>query len=358
VQTSPPTDAVTAGKAYRSSWVDASQRAIERLPWAPWLTYLAAYLVLAAAETGLKWTSGTYPAGTVVPFHLVVAGSGVYAYALLHHLDHVASRALDAFKPALNASTEVEDAARRMLTTMPFGPTTVAAVVGLSVGLAQRFGVATPNLAGIGFATSGPGFVLEFAFLVLQWTGLGVVVYHVFRQFRTIDTLYREHAIVRLYDPRPLYAFSQLSSRTALGMALVAYAWIATYPRASAGASAQVFVAMMATLVVLAAITFVWPLWGAHQRLVAEKQQRMASAHARYDAVSKRLAERIETGDPAAIESAHRAAATLTAEVALLEKASTWPWPTSTLRGFLTAVLLPLVVWTAQTVLGRWLASP
>jgi len=45
------------------------------------------------------------------------------------------------------------------------------------------------------------------------------------------------------------------------------------------------------------------------------------------------------------------ALAGLSAERALLEKASTWPWHGSTLRGLMTAVLLPLVVWGSQQAL-------
>ncbi len=39
----------------------------------------------------------------------------------------------------------------------------------------------------------------------------------------------------------------------------------------------------------------------------------------------------------------------------MLEKMPTWPWQASTLRGLMTAVLLPLFLWLSQRLLERLL---
>lgn len=109
----------------------------------------------------------------------------------------------------------------------------------------------------------------------------------------------------------------------------------------------------MALLALLATMTFIWPLWGVHQRLEAQKQRRIAEINERLESVLRKQHARMEAEDHAAVDGGYKAITSLSAELALVEKVSTWPWPTGTLRGFLTAVFLPLFLWAAQLLLGR-----
>lgn len=346
------------GGTYASSWVDVLQAAVVRLPWTPWVTYLTVFLVLAGIETVLKWSTGVYPAGTFFPWHVVGSGTGVYALALMHYLDDVADEALDAFRPVMTATEAEVEAVRASLTTMPAAPVVLATLVGALVGVAQRALVSSHNLEGIGYATGGPVFVYEYTLMLWVFVGLAVLVYHTFRQLRLVDVLYRECAMVRLFDPAPLYAFSRVAARTALGVVFIAYLWFVTYPRSTAGSSTLVFVIVMVVLAVLAIVTYVWPLWGAHQRLEAEKLRRKTDTHARIDFVLEQQRARIAAEDHTALQGGNHAMASLSAELGLLDKASTWPWQAGALRSFLTAVMLPLMVWLVQQVLSRWLPVP
>ena len=47
----------------------------------------------------------------------------------------------------------------------------------------------------------------------------------------------------------------------------------------------------------------------------------------------------------------------LAEELRIIQGASTWPWSPTTLRAFLTAVLLPMFLWATQQVLSRTLLS-
>lgn len=194
--------------------------------------------------------------------------------------------------------------------------------------------------------------------MLLVFTGLGVLTYHTIRQLRLIDFLYRECAMVRLFDPAPLYAFSRVTARTALGLAFAAYAWLITYPRSTAGQSASVFFVILVILALLAVTTFALPLWGAHQRLEAAKLRRKTDAHARIDEVLTHQRKRFVDDDHAGLQGGSHAMASLTAELTLLEKASTWPWETGAFRGFLTAIMLHLMVWVVEQLIGRWLLVP
>lgn len=345
-------------RSYTKSWVDALQDAIERLPWAPWLTYLAAFLLLAGLETGLKWSTGTYPVGTFHPWHVVGAGTGVYAFALVHYLDLVSGRALDTFRGVMRATDAEAEAVRRRLTTMPAWPAALASIGGIGLGVIQRVLVSSHNLPGIGYATSGPVYVFEYGLMVSVFLGIGILFYHSIRQLGLIDYLYRECALVRLFDPAPLYAFSRVTARTALGTVFAAYAWLVTYPRSTAGESTSVFAVVLIGLALLAMTTFALPLWGAHQRLEAEKLRRKAQAHQHVDEVLARQRAHFADDDHTGLQGGAHAMASLTAEIGLLEKASTWPWETGAFRGFLTAIMLPLLVWLAEQLIGRWLLVP
>lgn len=342
-------------RSYAKSWVDGLQDAIERLPWAPWLTYVVVFLALAGTETILKWSAGTYPVGTFHPWHVVGAGTGLYAFALMHYLDVVSGRALDTFRNVMDATDEDVAAVRARLTTMPAGPVYLATVIGVLVGVTQRVLVSSRNLEGIGYATSGPVYAFEYGLMLSVFVGLSILTYHTARQLRSIDFLYRECAMVRLFDPAPLYAFSRVTARTALGQVFAAYAWLVTYPRSTAGESASVLFVVLVILALLAVTTFALPLWGAHQRLEAEKLRRKTDAHAHIDRVLERQRQRVAEEDHAGLQGGSHAMASLTAELTLLEKASTWPWETAAFRGFLTAIMLPLVVWAVEQVIARWL---
>jgi hypothetical protein len=86
--------------------------------------------------------------------------------------------------------------------------------------------------------------------------------------------------------------------------------------------------------------------------------RRKTDAHAHIDEVLAKQRMRFERDDHAALQGGSFAMASLTAELTLLEKASTWPWETGSFRGFMTAIMLPLVVWVVEQLISRWLHVP
>lgn len=358
----PPVDtAAPLGQVhgFNRSWVDRLQDLVDRLPWSPWVTYAAGFLLVGCTVTVLKWIDGTYAAGTVFPFHFVIFGTGVAGLALMHHLDAVVGRALVALRPALTLGDEEVDAMHRRLTTMPAAGAAVAASFGVGFAAFQRLAIMAPHLGPFKYATHGPLVYLETVLILgLNWAVIGTFVYHGVRQLGLIDRLYRRHAVVDIFAPGPLYAFARFSSQNAIGVAVICYAWIATYPRDVGTSALSLLLVMVVVVLTVALLTFLWPLWGAHVRLMREREQRVLATHAKIRAVTRRLHGDVEAGDFAAMDGLSKAITGLTAELTLLEKASTWPWQASTLRGFLTAVLLPLLVWGSQQVLALAFLPP
>lgn len=55
------------------------------------------------------------------------------------------------------------------------------------------------------------------------------------------------------------------------------------------------------------------------------------------------------------MDDLNRALASLVIEREALAKISTWPWRPETLRGLLTLVALPILLWFVTALLGRFL---
>lgn len=338
--------------AYSPSWVDRFQDLVCSLPWAPWLTYAGAYLALVGTVTVLKWVDGAYPMGTVFPFHLVLFGTGVAGLGLMHHLDTAAGRALDALRPALALDDGEVAALRRGLTTMPAAGAAGAAALGVAFAVFQRTVVMAPHLGPLKYANEGALVYLETVLtLGFDWAVIGTFVYHGVRQLRLVDRVYRRHAVIDLFATGPIYAFSRFSAQNAVGVTAIGFAWIATYPQDVGASAGRFMVAVVAAVVAFAVLTFLWPLWGAHLRLTKERERRVLATHAKIGSVTRRLHGDVDSGEYGSMDGLAKAITGLSAELALLEKTSTWPWQSSTLRGFLTAVLLPLLVWSGQQAL-------
>src|SRR5262245_37777397 len=86
----------------------------------------------------------------------------------------------------------------------------------------------------------------------------------------------------------------------------------------------------------------------------AEKDRALAEAGIRFEDALARLHERVDRGDLSDAEKMNHQIASLVAERQALERVSTWPWEKTTVTGFVTALLLPALLWGMQRLLGRF----
>jgi hypothetical protein len=101
----------------------------------------------------------------------------------------------------------------------------------------------------------------------------------------------------------------------------------------------------------VALVAFFWPLLGAHRLLVHEKQRRQDEINQRLANAFADLECRLDANDLGDIGALKTAIDTLSGRQAVLAKISTWPWQIETMRGTLTALSLPLLVWLIQRLL-------
>jgi hypothetical protein len=339
----------TTAAHYRVSWVDWLIDRIRALPGPAWATYAIVAIVVALAVHAAAWVDGLVEPGTFDPY---LGSLGVYivvSVAAVHMLDHRAARAWAAFRPA--ASLADDDAARVHfeLTAMPAGPALRWTIVGVAVGVVTLVaGYSLPiDLEGepMTLLMATPAGLFAYA------SG-GVLIYHTIRQLRLIGRLPEYLDRIELLDAGPLHAFSGVTALTG-GLFLVgAYFSVLTDPNTFTNPAVA---AVNGSIVVLGVACFVLPLYGMHERIAAEKDGRLSAVSQRLDTALRDLARRNGSGDLSDADAVNKNINSLLAERDVLARTPTWPWAPETLRGFTTALLLPIILWLIFRFLERGL---
>ncbi len=344
----------TGWTPYPPSWVDQLTDWIDRLPLPGWMTYMAVWLVLVSVVTVVHWADGSYPVGTVHPLHLVLAATTPYALALIYHLDGVASDALVRFRPALDISDDDYAALGYQLTNLPGRKTVIASLVTIAVVLLSLILPPDSWWRPAALRTTNLARGIDLALTVLMWWTTGAFIYHTAHQLRLVSRIYSEYTRVSLFGLIPLYAFSVLSARTAVGILIPLYAWFLAIPD-TFGRTGNVILAIVGNG--LAGLIFVWPLLGVHRLLDDEKERLQAETAQRYEAARAELHRRLDRGELDDIEKLIKGMDGLEIDHKVLSRISTWPWAPDTPRWLVAALLFPLIVWVSQWLMQRLLGA-
>lgn len=337
---------------YLPGWINRFTRQVDRLPVPYPIFYLAFWLLLFAAETLIHWQGGSYPVGVFYPFHLVLTGTIPYTLALIHFLDKWAESALLRFRPALRITDAEFAELRFQLTTLPARETVTAGLFSVAAA------VLTISLAPEGwsrpadFTLSGLSLVFNIILGILMWWVVGTFAYHTVHQLRQVSRIYAGYTNINLFRQIPLYAFSDLSARTTLGLLLPLYAWYIVLPDTFAR-TGNVISAVVANGI--AGLIFVWPLLGIHRLLADEKGRLLGESAQRLETAIADLHTRIDVGQLEGVENLVKAMEGLEINHGAIQRISTWPWAPETPRGLLAALLFPLIVWFGQWLLQRFL---
>jgi len=195
--------------------------------------------------------------------------------------------------------------------------------------------------------------VLAVAFLpmsLLGYTLFPAVIVHTVHLMRTISRLHREATAVDPFDRVPLYAFSRVTALA--GLAFVAIGYYSLTVNGAFQAGNLVALATLSLSFVIGAVCFVVPLWGIHRRLELEKERLLREAEARANAVAGELYRRIDAGDFESTKAIADGYAGVAATRQRIEHLPTWPWPPQLLRGFISALLLPVAVYLLTRLTG------
>lgn len=340
-----------AARPYPPSWVDRLTGWVDRLPGPAWLYYGAGALLTYLAYLAAKWWDGSLPGGTLPRFPAVIVGSMFYYVALIDHLDKVAKRAMASFRPAAHASDDRLAALEFRLTTMPARPVWVATAAGLVYGSL----VLVAAWQGLMYVpaspfTSAPATLLEVAVVLGLSINLLVFVFHTFHQLRMVNRIYTHYTKVDLFNLDPLHAFSRLAAHTAVGAILLQILWQTGESWMAADAAT---LATGAGIVVLALVTFFWPLHGLNRLLVEEKERLKAIAGQRLKKAVHDLNRALDADELDKLDPLTKGLQGANLEMQIVEDIPTWPWQPGALRSVAGAVLLPLFLWLLTRLLEQ-----
>jgi hypothetical protein len=338
------------------SWLDRLVNRISLLPSPPWLFYLVVTAIFFSVDTGLTWFDGSVPLGRIDSGRVLNDVLTVYGLALVHFLTITARKALAEFQPALGRLEPTSARLERELTTtswlgslVPVGIAIAFTAVSIANdpaawGMTSKTSVATD----IYTAVQGAIFI-SFFFLFISFA---------IRQLRVVVRIHREASAVSLYSRESNSAFSRLTLRTSVGLVLPVYLYaiLAVISGWSFSKTSVFEIAALAAVVLASAALFVLPLNGMHRRLVREKSRLITTSNLRFEEAAADLHGVIAAKKFDTVDGLSKAIASLVVEKDALRKLSTWPWEADTLRGFLSSIALPIVLWLITTLLSRLLA--
>jgi hypothetical protein len=312
---------------------------------------LALFVGQLAWVTAFLWLDGKMPIGSIdLPRALLIVVTPYLLWSRFH-LDRHAAAALETFRPALDVGNTEFRRLRYELTTLPARTTRIVTAAAVVVFVVNFFvmpeSIARPSTLSRNWsmATFGPIAVLTIAVVAIS-TSQAV------HQLRMVDHIHRLVGRIHLFRAKPLYAFSGLAARTGVSFVLLSYCIVAVQPAALRGSPALQLVVFV--MIPTAVACFILPLRGMHRRLTAEKDRMLADASLRFETLLARLHERVDRGDLVDADKLNAQIASVAAEREAVARISTWPWELTTLTAFVSALLLPVLLWVLQRVLTRY----
>ena len=348
----------TIARSYSPSWVDRLTDWIERLPIPMWAFYGLLYLFAAISLNIASWINGALPWGTPSFAQLYNAIWVVIPLIMIHITDRLAQRALNSFASLVRDRQAELDDIRYRMTTMPARPVfwlwlVVAALLLFSAIQDPSFVIYDHPGGPIHPVT----LAINTVFSVLTYSMAPLMIFHAARQLSLVNKAYELVDEVSVFHRQPLYAFSTLTMRTALflvGMAVISYAAESIVDTSST--EDAITLTLSVIVVPLSLVVVLLPLWGIHQRLQEAKENVLEENSMQTAKLRQQFYSVMDDENYDALPVVESAMESLYKERDQLRGIPTWPWAAGAFRNFLSAVLLPMLLWFLQIVLSRLLS--
>lgn len=355
----PPGQSNTLAVPYPPGWFDRFTTWVDRLPGPAWSFYLILGLGVSVAGSAIQWIEGAYPLGTFNPLHVWTLGNFAYLLALMHYLDKSAFSAITSFRPILAPADEATFASLAyQLTTLPPRSTLLASIAGVAFSSISYIFQSSTGTITI-FAGTADTTFSHISMVVLLLVGNAIsflLAYHTIHQLLLINRIYTQHARISIYELQFLYALSIPGAFTGIGVILFIYIWFATATSMVQSVGPVEF-GLSASFGVIAVGMLILPLIGAHRRILAEKNKRLAEISSHFEKVTEQLLQTIDTGGYAQVDHLNKSLASLGIVQSTLRGVPTWPLELGAVRALLAALILPIAIWAIQLLLGRLLGT-
>jgi hypothetical protein len=268
--------------------------------------------------------------------------------AIITYLDKASIQAIDDFSPLLSFSSQKKSSLITKFTHLPYKAVlfsglfwTLIYVVQNYYGFESFYGANKVGPWGIalGIISGLPAYLFG-----------SILAYYAFRLLRLVHSTLERVESFDLFNLGPVYAFSRLTALTGMSIILMLSLTLLIYPIELADPSV---LSVLILQMLLAVAAFVLPLRSVNRKLSTIKGKSLADHQKRAGVMLNRLHQSI---DEDKLKDAGRVEAALNSlhvEEKILRKVSTWPWRTETLREFISAIFLPMIIWGIQQLAAR-----
>ncbi len=341
--------------SYSPSWVDRLTDWIESLAIPIWAFYLIVYLVAAISLNMASWINGVRPWGEISLFLLYNAIWQPLGLIVIHNTDLLAEKALDRFAPLVRGKEKALETIRYEMTTMP--ARTVGWIWAIAFTLLLISAIQDPEFVVLEMVDGyihPASWVISALFGITSYSLAPLMIYHAIRQLNRVTKAYALIDDVSIFHQQPLYAFSGLTMRTALF--LVGQVYITYLGEGIADPSSiegLITLGLSAVIVPLSLLIVLLPLLGIHQRLSEAKLDALEENSFQVERTQGKLYAAVDKDKYDAIGGLDQALSSLYKVREQLKSVATWPWAPGALRNFMSAVLLPMLVWALQFALDK-----
>jgi hypothetical protein len=319
-----------------------------RQPGRGWWVYLAVGIAVFGWGQGVEWALGRVPLGTIDPNLAVLVPYGPYVLVGLALASRIATRALDAFWPATGRPVSDRPAWAYRFTRVPLDREVLGLLVGGAGGVVALLGSPASILGPEAGRTAVylaylPAFVVGYALAIvgaiatLEW-------------LRQVARIQGEATNVDPFDRTSIYAFSRLTALVGVSY-LIAVSYSLTVNAAFQQGNVASIVFIGGSMV-FAVLAFTLPMLGIHGRLVREKEALVRDTERRINQLVAELYARIDDGRFDATKELSDSMAGVSAHRDRLGRLPTWPWPPEVVRGFISALVLPLAIYILTRVIS------
>ena len=340
---------VVEKRLYKPSWIDLITQRIERLPIRARTFYVLSGIVLIAFRLLFLWLDGGMDAVELLPVIIFNGLAAPFLLALIHLLDDQAVTALNSMRPMIETTEGEFEQLKYRLANMPFP---VPLIVGLGM---TTFLILTPYITAepIRFAALErmPMFGIVFH-IIDKSSGFlsGVIIYHTIRQLRLVNSITSHRIRINLFQIGPLQAFSRLTASTAIGLVLFMNLWLLINPDLLAD---PVNIGFAAGFGIIIITVFVWPIYGIHRLIGAEKAKALQEIDLRLEEVFLKFDQHFREDDYPAIEILNGTISSLEIQRGRVDAVPTWPWKPGTIRSVMAAIALPLLLMLVQILVEQ-----
>ncbi|HLC05326.1 MAG TPA: hypothetical protein VJK02_20010 [Anaerolineales bacterium] len=335
---------------YPASWIDRLMSSVQRLPLPYGITYAILFVLEVLVLHVLGWIDGTLPLFTFHQLYLLFPLWIWGPLTIMTYLDEVALHALIEFQPLMGKHKTEIPRLQYELTTLPARSVWISALL-WAVVFAIVMYVGFPVV--VRQYSYGPlAIASAWIFGLFSYAFGSVVYYHTIRQLRLVSRTLAMVERVNLFHLDPVYAFARLTAQTGVSWLLLAAVTLMIFPFELVNVTV---VAQYVTQVLFALGAFVLPLWNVHQRLVTEKRRLLAAVSRRQETAIGRLHKALDEDDMSRVKEIDTGLAGLASERNLLSAVPTWPWRAATFSGFVSALVLPIMLFLIQLAIRNWL---